>query len=148
MQKYTNKFELASQEERNMMEKFFTKYRIFIYDFTPIESYDRYDGTFKNKKDVIFETKVRALPSTKYDKTMIELDKVKSLIEEAKKQQKTPMCFFFFNDGKVLPVEIDKELFEYELKWVNCPATTMGEDDYVSKLCVFFTIDKTKLLNI
>ena len=46
-----NKFELASIKERELMTKFFTKYRIFIYDFTPIESYDRHDGTFKNKKD-------------------------------------------------------------------------------------------------
>lgn len=142
-----NNFEKSSLLEREKMKELFDKYNITNYDFTEIEGYDKHDGIFTHRKEVIFETKIRRFKSSKYETTYIEYEKIKYLLKEAKKQQRTPFLFIFFEDDCVLPIELDPQLF-YQPYLKQMPATTEGHNEKVWKLIVEFKVNKEKLINI
>lgn len=137
------KFINASEKERQLMKQLFNQYNVNSYIFTPPDSYDREEGYYTGSTSnipYIFEVKNRNVTSTRYSTAMIEADKVKYLIEQAKERNEEPILFFFYNDGYWFSQQLDKD-FEYPTVSMPMPTTTMGNwKEYVYKDCVEFPI--------
>lgn len=140
-------FQEASEIERAKMTQLFELNNITDFSFTPVESYEREDGYYnKATKAVVFEVKVRNLPSDKYDSTIIEYDKVQHLLAKGKELNRIPFIFFFFNDNKYMAVKLSHDTY-YHPMILKCPKTTMGDSEWVYKRVVDFNITNIQTIN-
>lgn len=112
---YKDRFEEASLVERRLTKDFLVGTGIAekaIY-FTDAKSYAAYDGSFYvNNQKIMFEVKVRNVPSDRYSNTVIEQGKYNYLMACAKNSGVKPYIIIFFTDGKVLI----KNITECEVK--------------------------------
>ena len=144
-----DKFESASQAERDQMKRLFNQMGITAYTFTDSAGFDRYDGKYTGKtgNEYVFEIKNRQVPSDTYITTLIDADKVEAVINESKKSKHKPALFFFFEDNKVMyqPLSVDQY---YQTTTMNIKKTTMGDTTKRNKTMIEFKINNEKLITL
>lgn len=136
--------------ERQKMTQLFTQMGINDYFLEPVGGKTRHDGTYTSKRNnkVIFETKVREISSTKFQTTIIEVDKFTYMIEEAKKQNKIPYLFVFFTDGLVFYQKLEESQFEFQQEGEAKRSTYGNNQNVVTKNYVNFKINKEQLIKL
>ena len=145
-----NQFQLSSIRAKELMNNLLNSKGIPNHDiaFTDEKGYDKYDGTFKNSKGqtIMFEIKVRNVPSTQYPTTVIEKGKYDFLINQHNASGVIPYLFVFFTDGKVLIQNLlSKSVIPTRM---FAPKTTAGNNEKVIKNFVEFPIDCSNTHNI
>lgn len=140
-----NKFVQASQQERQLMESMFLEAGVDQYWFTDDESFDQYDGKYiYEDKKVIFEVKVRNIPSTQFRTTIINKEKYDFLVNYCKESPDVhPYIFVFFSDEKVFRADLLKDEVNFITR--KAPQTTMGNQTMIEKVFAEFKIDTDKL---
>lgn len=143
----SDKFKESSLIERMKMDDFLKSKGITDYGFTPIDSFERYDGWYrtKNGKKYIFEVKVRNVESTKYETTLIEKSKYDYLYSSVFLTQVGCLVFIFFTDGKVLIEDI--LTVEPTFIEMSAPLTTQGYRGRVNKTFLEIPINLSNLHN-
>jgi hypothetical protein len=136
-----NKFTKASEIERQKMEYLFKKYNVSDYEFTPTESFESFDGVFTNskKEKIVFEVKVRNVPSTQYKTTIIEEFKLDELL----KKKEPSYVFVFFTDNKFMCHKIEAKE-NYKITKQLAPKTTCGNDAKIMKNFINIQIQNVK----
>lgn len=145
-----NQFQLSSIRAKELMNNLLNSKGIPNHDivFTDEKGYDKYDGTFKNSKGqtIMFEIKVRNVPSTQYPTTVIEKGKYDFLINQYNTSGVIPYLFVFFTDGKVLMQNLlSKSVIPTRM---FAPKTTAGNNKKVIKNFVEFPINCSNTHNI
>ena len=126
-----NNFTKSSTLERTKMESLFEKFNVINYSFTDEDSYEQHDGIFTNSRneDIIFEVKVRNVPSNRYSTTVIEESKYNYLMNQ---KDKVPFIFIFFSDGTYFPHKLE-EVNNYKRTVMSAPKTTAGDQTKILK---------------
>ncbi|QIH37871.1 hypothetical protein G7A72_03225 [Flavobacterium sp. Sr18] len=144
------KFQKASENERQKMMQIFNQFGVTQYEFTPSVSYDRIDGyyTASTGTEYVFEVKTRNNAASAYNyNTAIEKSKVEYIQGNTKEIPHQPILFFFYNDNQAYYQQLDYEK-EYDSFRAFAPATTFGDQTMVLKDFVGFNINKKHLLKL
>ncbi len=142
-----NKFQIASKKERELMQRLLnSNSSVSQIEFTPIDGYDRYDGSFYSTTvgdKVYFETKVRSTTSKQFSKTGIELSKYEYL----QSLNKPAMLFVFFSDNKVM-VHRFNDNTKYTKASIQAPKQSCGNREIVTKYMIDVPIIDKEIYNI
>lgn len=115
-------------------------------EFTPPNSYARYDGTFlMNNVPCMFEVKVRNFPYTKYNSWILQLDKYKGLIQYANTHALLYINYFTTNEPDVYSAIIFNISKRYKQWGNNPPVETMTMNDATFKSTTN-KVDKTVIM--
>lgn len=115
-----------SKRERELMEKYMESNGIKTYSFSPIDSFEQWDGKMiDDGVKIIFEVKVRNIASDKYKTAIIDKVKYDFLMDYTKDTDVQPFIFIFYNDGKVLR----KNLKKTKVKTTEKAAPIMTAED-------------------
>ena len=137
--KTTNEY---CKHERKLMKEYFEKNDITQYQFSPDDSFEQWDGKCViGDSQIIFEVKVRNIPSFRYKTTIIEESKYDFLINYTKETKVKPYIFIFFTDGKVLK----KNLKNVNKNTIKKIAPIMTSEDKGEKEKTFVEIEITEL---
>ena len=129
----TNKFVEASNKERELLTLIYESNGVTDYFFTPSNGMDRYEGEFTtNGKTYVVEVKNRNNTSAKFPTTLIEESKVNYLRNKCKEENKVPLLFVFFTDGKFLMFNLNHIKEEWKSS-MYCNRTTAVASGKVSK---------------
>jgi hypothetical protein len=123
------------------MEFLFKKYNVLDYNFTPADSFESFDGTYTNSKNehIVFEVKVRNVPSTQYKTTIIEEFKLDELL----KKKDPAYVFVFFSDNKFMCHKVEPKE-NYKITQQLAPKTTCGNDAKIMKNFINIQIQNVK----
>lgn len=138
-----SKFKLATELERRLAIKLLESKGIPLKNITFTGEFVRHDGEYVTDDGsvIMFETKVRNIPSTRYPTTIIERYKYEYLL----KQKFDVLIFVFFTDGKVF-VENVKTANVREMTRLS-PRQTSGRNDMIMKDFIEFDLSKGLLID-
>lgn len=131
-----------SKRERELMKQYMESHNIKSFQFSPDDSFEQWDGKMiDGETRIIFEVKVRNIPSYKYSTTIIDETKYNFLLDYTKDTDVQPYIFIFFSDGKVLK----KNLKVVARKTLRMKAPIMTSENKGEKLKDFVEIPITEL---
>lgn len=149
MDKQTPFTNAATKERKYALQYFLDKgYTEDNIEFTPSDGVDRYDGilTKHNGDKILFEIKIRDVKSDQYKTSMLDESKYLILLEEAKKINAIPAAMFFYNDGKLLALNLLKNPpVKVSERWM--PRTTAINTGRCTKRIAEFKIKKESLVD-
>lgn len=151
------------QEQMQSLNVFETKERVltnnlFInnksisnLEFTPPNSYSRYDGTFTlNNIPCLFEVKVRNFSFQTYNSWILQLDKYQGLIQYVRSHALMYINFFTTNEPDIYSAALFNISKRYKM-WENNPpiinkemnaATFRSTQDKISKPVIMLSFNK------
>lgn len=136
-----------SEVERRLMKEYFQSKGITKYQFSPADGYDQWDGKFVDGQDqIIFDVKVRNIPSTMYNTTIINESKYDFLTKYTEDTNVKPYIFVFFTDGKVFVKNLKRVKKNIVEKTADKVTAEPEKGKKVHRYCEIY-IDELSLIN-